>query len=84
MSNTKAILEKYTHDDFKAELNSVSKKFRDIEIKNKGITVSHFRSRKCVDCGKHLPTPGAKRCKTCNMKLVGTQHQENVRQVKKQ
>jgi hypothetical protein len=75
-SCARSILDKFDISDFKAELNGVSGKFKEVSI-------SSFRNRVCVDCGDHLKTHGAVRCKSCNMRKVGRERQRQRRLGKK-
>jgi len=34
-------------------------------------SVQRFEPNRCFDCGEHLKTFGAVRCKECNMRRVG-------------
>lgn len=62
------ILGRFDVDSFRKEAELLSEKLNDI-------SVSSFQSHKCVDCGCHLKTFGAVRCKKCNMRRVGKNEQ---------
>lgn len=79
MSSTKTILEVYAEKKL-AKLNALLKR---VDTQNKHVVLSRFSNKAsfngkhfCLDCGKRLKTHGAKRCTSCNMRLVGRNHIE--------
>jgi uncharacterized paraquat-inducible protein A len=78
MSNLNSLLEKYNPETLKEKLNSLSNTLKDVDVRAQGygIDKKHNLRRHCLDCDAVLKTWGAKRCKKCNMKLIGRNHIE--------
>jgi len=82
LSGVKAILDTYSNDGLKEKLRSLDVLLKAVDARSKQpIVLSRFSNRAslnpkhfCQDCGKRLKTHGAKRCSSCNMKLVGRNH----------
>ena len=82
--SAKTILEKYSADDLKEKLVNLEALLEAADARSKQPVVTFpFSNRAsnsakhfCVDCGRRLKTHGAKRCSTCNMKIVGKNHIE--------
>lgn len=78
------ILEAYTNDSLKEKLDKLDALLKSVDLRAKQIVpISPFSNRAslnckhfCVDCGRRLKTHGAKRCHSCNMRLVGRNHLE--------
>jgi hypothetical protein len=79
-----SILESYTNDSLKEKLNRLDALLIAVDLRNKApVTLSTFSNRGsllgkhfCLDCGRRLRTHKAKRCSSCNMRLVGKNHLE--------
>ena len=84
MSSLKGIFESYSNDNLKEKLPSLEALLKDVDARSKNpIVFSKFSNKAslagkhfCVDCDKRLKTHGAKRCSSCNMRLVGKNHIE--------
>jgi hypothetical protein len=81
LSSAKAILDSYSTDDLKEKLNKLDALLKAVDARSKqpssfstrgSLNPKHF----CADCGRRLKTHGAKRCHSCNMRLVGKNHIE--------
>lgn len=78
------ILESYSNDDLKAKLSKLDLLLKNCDERSKQpIVFSKFSNKAslngkhfCADCGKRLKTHGAKRCKGCNMRIIGKNHLE--------
>ena len=78
------ILESYSNDALKENLSKLDALLKNVDERSKQpIVFSKFSNRAslngkhfCADCGKRLKTYGAKRCNSCNMRLVGKNHLE--------
>ena len=77
------ILEAYTNDALKEKLNRLDILLKAVDAQSKQPILTSFSSRAvlnskhfCLDCGRRLKTHGAKRCVSCNMKMVGKNHVE--------
>lgn len=46
------------------------------ELAIRDFSISHIERNKCLDCGKQLKTFHAKRCASCNMRLVSRSKKE--------
>lgn len=76
------ILEAYTNADLKAKLDRLDFLLNQVDARSKQtVALSPFSNRAslnpkyfCVDCGRRLKTRKAKRCSSCNMKIVGKNH----------
>jgi hypothetical protein len=78
------ILESYSTDDLKAKLANLNALLKSVDARSKQpASVSPFSNRAslspkhfCLDCGKRLKSHKAKRCSSCNMRIVGKNHME--------
>ncbi|MGD0449632.1 MAG: hypothetical protein ABSA79_01080 [Candidatus Bathyarchaeia archaeon] len=82
MSSVKGIIESYSNDASREKLVTLDVLLKAVDARGKQpIVFSKFSNKAslngkhfCVDCGKRLKTHSAKRCASCNMRLVGKNH----------
>jgi DNA-directed RNA polymerase subunit RPC12/RpoP len=82
LGSVNGILESYTTDGLKEKLSKLDALLKSVDLRVKQtVPISPFSNRAslngkhfCADCGKRLKTHGAKRCSSCNMKIVGKNH----------
>jgi hypothetical protein len=78
------ILKLYSTDSLKEKLSKLDLLLKNCDERSKHpIIFSKFSNRAsligkhfCLDCGRRLKTHGAKRCHSCNMRLIGKNHLE--------
>jgi DNA-directed RNA polymerase subunit RPC12/RpoP len=63
MTSPTQILEKYSVDGLKDALGKLEG--------SRAFTISTFREHRCLDCGAKLSKIRFKRCRKCNMRLIG-------------